>query len=68
LDAKAKEVRGKLADLDREQIPNVEQAHALLQERQAEREREAGDARQTGAAIQRDEQAQEQKREGQEPA
>lgn len=55
LDAKAKEVRGKLADLDREQIPSVEQAHELLQERQAEREREAGEARQAGAALQPEE-------------
>ena len=67
LDVRAKEVRGKLADLDREQIPSVEQAHALLQERQAERERETEAERQGGAAIQKDGQAQEQKREEQEP-
>ena len=48
LDARAKEVRGKLADLDREQIPSVEQAHEQLQERQAERERETGAERQAG--------------------
>lgn len=67
LDVRAKEVRGKLADLDREQIPGVEQAQALLQERQAEREREAREERPADAAIQKDGQAPEQKREGQEP-
>ena len=66
LDARAKEVRGKLADLDREQIPSVEQAHALLQERQAEREREAREARPADAALQRDETAPAPEREGQE--
>ena len=66
LDVRAKEVRGKLADLDREQIPGVEQAHALLQEHQAEREREAREAQPAGAALQRDEAAHEPEREGQE--
>ena len=66
LDARAKEVRGKLADLDREQIPSVEQAHEQLQERQAEREREAREERQAGAALQRDEAAHAPEREGQE--
>ena len=66
LDVRAKEVRGKLADLDRDQIPSVEQAHALLQEHQAEREREAREAQPAGAALQRDEAAHEPEREGQE--
>lgn len=66
LDAKAKEVRGKLADLDREQVPSVEEAHARLQERQAEREREAGDARPAGATIQNGEEARKPEREGRE--
>ena len=68
LDARAKAVRGKLADLDREQIPSVEQAHEQLQERQAEREREAREERQAGAAIQKDEEGREPEpeREGQE--
>ena len=66
LDARAKEVRGKLADLDREQIPSVEQAHERLQERQAERERETGEERQAGAAIQKNEAAHAPEREGQE--
>ena len=65
LDVRAKEVRGKLADLDREQIPGVEQAHALLQERQAEREREAED-RPADAASQKDEAAPVPERDGRE--
>ncbi len=39
LDARAKEVRGKLADLDRANLPTVEQAHARLQEQKTARER-----------------------------
>jgi hypothetical protein len=58
LDVRAKEVRGKLADLDREQIPSVEQAHERLQERQ--------DERQADAAIQKDGEAREPERKGQE--
>jgi hypothetical protein len=41
LDARAREVRGKLADLDRANLPTVEQAKTLLQARQAECQREA---------------------------
>ncbi len=66
LDARAKEVRGKLADLDCEQIPSVEQAHERLQERQAERERKTEDERQADAAIQKDGEAREPERKGQE--
>lgn len=53
LDVRAKAVRGKLADLDREQMPNVQQAHERLQERQAERERGSGEARQADGTIQK---------------
>ncbi|MEI2774010.1 MAG: relaxase/mobilization nuclease domain-containing protein [Candidatus Competibacter sp.] len=66
LDVRAKEVRGKLADLDREQMPSVEQAHELLQERQAERGRESGDERQAGGTIQKDGEAREPERQIQE--
>ena len=41
LDVRVKAVRGKLADLDRDQIPTVEQAHALLQEREGREDRQA---------------------------
>ncbi len=66
LDAKAKAVRDKLADLDREQIPSVEQAHEQLQERQAERERETEDGRRADAAFRNDEATREPEREGRE--
>ena len=41
LDVRVKAVRGKLADLDRDPIPTVEQAHALLQEREGREDRQA---------------------------
>ncbi len=66
LDARTKEVRGKLADLDRDQIPSVEQAHERLQERKAERGRKTEDERQADAAIQKDREAREPERKGQE--
>ncbi|MCC8987250.1 MAG: hypothetical protein LM523_06040 [Candidatus Contendobacter sp.] len=66
LDVRAKAVRGKLADLDREQIPSVEQAHERLQGRETDREREAWEDRLAAAAIQKDREAREPEREGQE--
>ena len=54
LDVRVKEVRGKLADLDREQMPSVEQAHERLQGRETDREREAWEDRLAAAAIQKD--------------
>ena len=54
LDVRAKAVRGKLADLDREQIPSVEEAHERLQGRETDREREAWEDRLAVAAIQKD--------------
>lgn len=62
LDVRAKAVRGKLADLDREQIPSVEQAHERLQGRETDREREAWEDRLAAAAIQKDREAREPER------
>lgn len=66
LDVRAKAVRGKLADLDREQIPSVEQAHERLQGRETDREREAWEDRLAAAAIQKDREAREPERNVQE--
>lgn len=56
--ATASQVRGKLADLDRDQIPTVKQAHALLQEREGREDRQAE------AANPKDQAAHEPEREG----
>ncbi len=59
LDAKAKEVRGKLGDLDKEKIPTVEQAREGLEARHQAQERARQERERQAAAAQ--EQAQKEK-------